>query len=361
MMLDKNLRVSNYVYNKAVKYINTKQGKISKFALRDNLVTYKNKDGTIRNSSIKPFELDVHKDIRAGAVFEACTNFSNCVKAINAGRITHFKLKYRSSKSKCYSMNITKSMLKLDNKTLRFTDKSLQDKTIHVANRTKKILNGIIELKDSKITKTNGIYELRLPVVISIPYNNKIINVVGIDPGVSTFLSMYSPDSSVTIKQSSCCKYIDKLRSHIKNLRKTRMRDRIKRRVMLKLDRKQSNVTDELHWKSINYILRNYDLIFIEKFDTQGFVKGGKSKTLNRDTNNHKPYKFRQRLEYKALACGKIVDVVNAQHTTMTCSSCGNLQKMTLKDRVYICNSCGISLDRDFNAGKNILLKGLLS
>ncbi len=416
-MLDKNLHVSNYVYNKTINYINTSDDhKFTKLSLRDKLVTYSTRkncnlfnkvhkcktkiESIIRdliktkilkniikaaiikrkyllfikewynsikdkvipttNTSLKSFELDVHKDIRAGSVFDAYTNFNNCIKAINTGRIKHFKLKYRSQKNNHWSMAISKSMIKLNNGTLRFTDKTLCDKTIHMANRTKKILRNISLIKDCKITKINGTYELRLPININIPKIVDIKNVVGIDPGVSTFLSMYSPDKSTTIKQSYQCKYIDSLRARIKKLRKNRERKRIRRRLLLKLDIKQANVVNELHWQSINYLVKNYDLIFIEKFDTQGFVKNGKSKTLNRDTNNHKPYQFRQRLEYKAIGHGKIVSIVNAKYTTMTCSTCGNLQSMTLKDRIYNCSRCKCSLDRDFNAGKNILLKGLL-
>ncbi len=416
-VLDKQLQVSNYVYNKTVRYINeTNSLKLSKLDLRDKFVTNKSrkdnvlfnkvnkakisietlirnlkKERTLKsivrviminkyynaikgwfvylkqmiqpniNNLIKPFEIAIHKDIRAGSVFEAHTNFSNCVKAINSGRIKHFKLRYRTKQSKRYSMTLTKAMIKISNGTLRFTNNSLTDKTIHMANRTKKVLRNVKDLKDSKITKVNDIYQICIPVSISISTNDiDTSKIVGIDPGVSTFLSMYSPDCLTTIKQSSWCKYIDRLRSFIKTKRNERTRKRIRHRLMLKLDRKQANVINELHWKSINYLVKNYDIIFIEKFETQGFVKGGKSKTLNRDTNNHKPFQFRQRLNYKAMALGKIVSIVDAHYTTMTCSSCGNLKEMKLKDRVYECSNCKSVLDRDFNAGKNILLKGLL-
>ena len=38
------------------------------------------------------------------------------------------------------------------------------------------------------------------------------------------------------------------------------------------------------------------------------------------------------------------------------CSSCGNIKdNLTLKDRVYICNECGLKIDRDYNASLNLL------
>ena len=112
LMLDRNLRVSNYVYNKAVRYINSGKDKINKRHMRDILVTYQHKNGVI-NTNLKNFERDVHKDIRDGAVFPACVNYFNCMDAIKAGRIKHFRLKYRSNRTKRFSMTITKRMLKL--------------------------------------------------------------------------------------------------------------------------------------------------------------------------------------------------------------------------------------------------------
>ncbi len=416
-LLDRDLQTSNFVYNKVVEYINVSQrAKYSKLTLRDMFVTENSRKGNTlfakvssakariermindlkrtrslrdavkavmikrkhwsrvkvwydslkttcppeHNGRLKTFETNTHKDIRAGSVFEAHKNFENCVDAVKAGRIKFFRLKYRSKKSHGMSMVITTAMLKLQNGILRFTNRDMVDKTIRVANRTRKVLQGISTLKDSKITKQNGVYRLHIPVEVSPATPNSFERVIGIDPGVSTFLSGYTPDKIVLVQQSDCVKRIDRLRKRLRKLRKDKARKRLRRRTMLKLERRQANLTNELHWKSVNYLVKNYDVIFLEKFDSQGFVKGGKSKQLNRDTNNLKPYQFRQRLLYKAFTHGKLVEVVNARYTTMTCSNCGNVQRMTLADRVYKCSGCALTLDRDFNAGKNILLKGLL-
>ena len=40
--------------------------------------------------------------------------------------------------------------------------------------------------------------------------------------------------------------------------------------------------------------------------------------------------------------------------STQICSSCGAKQKLTLKDRVYKCPVCGLEIDRDLNASKNL-------
>ena len=67
---------------------------------------------------------------------------------------------------------------------------------------------------------------------------------------------------------------------------------------------------------------------------------------------------FAQWLEYFGKVYGKTVIAVAPQYTSQECSNCGNLVKKTLSTRTHICG-CGAILDRDHNAGKNILTKGL--
>ena len=55
---------------------------------------------------------------------------------------------------------------------------------------------------------------------------------------------------------------------------------------------------------------------------------------------------------------GKIVIAVAPVSTSQDCSACGNTVKKTLSSRTHICG-CGAVLDRDHNAGRNILAKGL--
>jgi putative transposase len=63
-------------------------------------------------------------------------------------------------------------------------------------------------------------------------------------------------------------------------------------------------------------------------------------------------------LEYFVQVYGKTIIAVPPQYTSQECSNCGNLVKKTLSTRTHICG-CGTILDRDHNAGRNILAKGL--
>jgi len=50
---------------------------------------------------------------------------------------------------------------------------------------------------------------------------------------------------------------------------------------------------------------------------------------------------------------------VAPQYTSQACSHCGMLIKKSLSVRTHICTGCGLVLDRDQNAARNILHKAL--
>ena len=44
--------------------------------------------------------------------------------------------------------------------------------------------------------------------------------------------------------------------------------------------------------------------------------------------------------------------------STKTCSHCGHVQKVGLDERTYVCEKCGFTIDRDWNAAINIREEG---
>ena len=69
-------------------------------------------------------------------------------------------------------------------------------------------------------------------------------------------------------------------------------------------------------------------------------------------------YQFRVFLEYFGRVFGKITVAVNPAYTSQECSSCGVTVKKSLSTRTHRC-SCGLEMDRDHNAARNILSRGL--
>jgi putative transposase len=58
---------------------------------------------------------------------------------------------------------------------------------------------------------------------------------------------------------------------------------------------------------------------------------------------------------YKEEESGGRVIVVNPRGTSQMCSGCGEAVVKSLSVRVHECPHCGLALDRDLNAARNIL------
>jgi putative transposase len=130
---------------------------------------------------------------------------------------------------------------------------------------------------------------------------------------------------------------------------------------MSKYEKRKKNLIDSIHWDFIKDIINESDIIFLGHIKSHNIVKGGKNKNLNRDLNDLKFYLLKERLVYKASVCHKKVVLVKEHFTTKTCSNCGWLNKDIGSSKVFNCLECKLEADRDSNAAKNILLKGLLN
>jgi putative transposase len=68
---------------------------------------------------------------------------------------------------------------------------------------------------------------------------------------------------------------------------------------------------------------------------------------------------FRQYLESKAESANRQVIAVAPHYTSQKCSQCGEYVQKSLSVRTHVCPFCGYVADRDTNAARNILQRGL--
>ena len=68
---------------------------------------------------------------------------------------------------------------------------------------------------------------------------------------------------------------------------------------------------------------------------------------------------LRRRIQDKAESAGCSVILVDPRGTSQTCSGCGAFVKKDLSVRVHACPVCGLTIDRDVNAARNILARAL--
>lgn len=102
-------------------------------------------------------------------------------------------------------------------------------------------------------------------------------------------------------------------------------------------------------------VIQSNDLVVYEDLRIKNMVK---NHCLAKSINDASWYQFRVFLEYFGKVFGKITVAVNPQYTSQECSNCGVIVKKSLSVRTHTCQ-CGCVLDRDHNAARNILSRGL--
>ncbi len=68
---------------------------------------------------------------------------------------------------------------------------------------------------------------------------------------------------------------------------------------------------------------------------------------------------FRAVLTSKAERAARTVIAVYPAYTSQDCSACGHRAPKKLSERVHVCSCCGLVLQRDVNAARNILKIGV--
>ncbi|MBL3530677.1 transposase [Companilactobacillus zhachilii] len=129
-----------------------------------------------------------------------------------------------------------------------------------------------------------------------------------------------------------------------------------KRMVAKYSEKVASQRRDYIH-KITTQLVRDYDVITIEDLKSSNMLK---NHNLVRAIANQSWRMIRTMLEYKCEWYGKKLVVVNPFKTSQYCSECGyDDGKHELDIRQWICPNCHSNNDRDINASKNILNKGL--
>jgi putative transposase len=103
-------------------------------------------------------------------------------------------------------------------------------------------------------------------------------------------------------------------------------------------------------------IVNECDVIALEDLSVTGMVQDG---GLAKSIHDAAWRQFRQLIACTAGWVARRYVAVNPAHTSQDCSGCANWNvDLTLADRVYRCDCCGLVIDRDLNARRNMLAVG---
>jgi putative transposase len=134
----------------------------------------------------------------------------------------------------------------------------------------------------------------------------------------------------------------------------------------------------DFHHTTALALVRAYDTIYVEAIQAAnlsrrpaprpdengnghgGYEHNGASRMagLNKSMHDAGWSHFLTILACKAACAGKRVEAVNPAYTSQDCSGCGKRMQLSLSVRTHVCTNCGLMLDRELNAARNIHWRG---
>ncbi len=181
---------------------------------------------------------------------------------------------------------------------------------------------------------------------------------IGVDLGIQSYIHT-SDDLSV-----ECLDLADEYDHYAKEQRSLDRKQRgsanweNQRRKVAKAKRRiRLKVLDFQH-KLSTWLVREYDVVAVEDLDVKPMLETSQSAKNKQDAAWSR---FLDLLEYKGDLHGTHVVRVDARGTTKECNECGVETSKPLWVREHSCPACGHTEDRDLNAAKNILDRGLNS
>jgi putative transposase len=177
---------------------------------------------------------------------------------------------------------------------------------------------------------------------------------VGIDLGLKAF-SVTSDDERVPLP-----KFYRRAQSRLRRAQRAVARKQKgganRRKAVQRLARHHQHVADQrrdFHHRTPRALVRRYGTVAHEALNVAGLARSALAKSIH----DAGWAQFLTILRHKAASAGVRVVAVDPRRTTQSCSHCGGLPDapLPLSARRYECGQCGLSLDSDLNAAKNVL------
>jgi putative transposase len=185
--------------------------------------------------------------------------------------------------------------------------------------------------------------------------------VIGVDLGVKTLAT--ASDGREIANPKALRKRLKKLqrlsRWHSRKQKGAANRKKSQRKLARMHARIAHVRQDALHKATAGLVAKNKPadqrpaVIVIEDLNVSGMLK---NRHVSRAIADVGWYEFRRQIEYKAKDAGCLVRVVSRwEPSSQTCSGCGwRHPNLTLADRVFLCQECSLTIDRDLNAAQNL-------
>lgn len=246
----------------------------------------------------------------------------------------------------------------------------------HARHLQRKIRKGTVDITSVTVSRQGHRWYASLAVEETIPTprlskRKRATSTVGVDLGVHTFAALSGGEliENPKIKASHAKKLARLQRKLARSQEGSRNRAELVRKIgrhsHLEARRRQGHA----HGLT-NRLVKTWGVVGIEDLNVTGMTRSARGTIekpgknvrakagLNRSILDVAPGQIRRLLEYKAAWSGTCLVVINRwAATSKTCSNraCGAVKhELPLKERIFHCDVCGLTLDRDVNAAINI-------
>jgi len=353
-------------------------------------------------NSVKDEVAPWHRDVTKHAFHSGVTNatvalknFDDSRKGVRKGRRVGFpKFKNRHSRMSLTLVNLDRpgSWFSEDSRHIRLilprfatdpriTRRREQLQWLHTTESLrrlkKKVMAGEWSVQAVTISFTGGRWQASFLVrqlVVAAPVATRLLGpIVGVDLGLKNLATLSVPMSGLSDANGHVAnpRHLDAELERLTKLNRqlsrcaqgSKNRAKIIKRRQLLFGR--ITRTRELHLHRLTTKLSgSFETVVLEDLNVAGMVKRSRStsyKGLSRSILDAGFGELRHQLTYKAEDRGhRVVTIGRFYPSSKMCSSCGETKaKLALGERVFECNNCGMRLDRDVNAARNIHREGL--
>lgn len=220
-------------------------------------------------------------------------------------------------------------------------------------------------------------YELHIPVYVCQVERSRTGDprgICAIDPGVRSFLTLYSPDLQLAVElgKGDMERRIAPLLAQLDAIQKilddpdTPPKSQKRRHLRTKLGLirvRMQRIMSDIHHRVARFLIDSFHTIYIPQFQVHSIVnRYGRtiSSTTARNVFAWSHGAFRECLVQMAqLTENTKVILCSEEYTSKTCSRCGQLNESLGDSKSFCCPHCNLMADRDVNAAKNIYLKSV--
>jgi putative transposase len=322
---------------------------------------------------------------------EALRNFSDSKKGSRAGRrvgFPRFKSRNRSTPSVSFveinhqlswfhpSRHGVRLMLPQSSPDPHIARRRDQLAWMHTTASTRR-LHSLVEAGRATIQKVTISYRGgRWQAAFSVRYAARPMvapikrraSVVGVDAGLKHLVTLSAPVPGLSDRDGHVANpeilagQLRRLARLDRAIARCQKGSHNRRRLLERRARRHGTIarTRALHLHRLSTALAgSFDTVAIEDLNVFAMARSGRR--LARRIADAGLYELRRQLDYKTAERGTRLVVVDRFYpSSKTCSACGATRAtLPLFERVYRCEDCGLCLDRDVNAARNLEREGL--